>query len=91
MDAYIGQTVGDVAARFGPPTEDFAIIDNGQMAFQWDHFGAAPAPGSNAPVARSTLGECRVLVSTLPISGDAPPATLGNWTIQSWQAYGNCP
>jgi hypothetical protein len=93
MDAYIGQTVADVAARFGPPTGDFAIIDNGQMAFQWDHFGVeqSPGPAANVPAGRPSLGGCGVLVSTLPISGDVPPAILGNWIVKSWQTYGNCP
>ena len=93
MDPYVGQTVGDVAARFGPPTSNFALIDSGRTAFQWDHFGAeqgfAPLPSGSG--VRAALRECRLLVTTLPVLAGAPTTSLGNWIIQGWDAFGDCP
>jgi hypothetical protein len=93
MEPFIGHPVSDVAARFGPPDGNFEIIDTGQMAFQWNRFDLNQAlgmAGQAAAPARSTLGECRVLVTTLATPKDSPTTDLTKWFILSWDAYGNC-
>jgi hypothetical protein len=91
MDPYIGRQLSDVAQRFGPPSSNFQMTDNGEMAFQWNHFSPdqAPAMAPQAAGAASNLINCRVWVSALPVYNGAPTTNLTSWIVQSWDSYGS--
>lgn len=90
MDPYIGQRLSDVAARFGPPTSNFQMTDNGQMAFQWDQFAPdQPAATAPQPAGAASRMNCRMWVSALPTYGGAPTTALSYWIVQSWDSYGS--
>lgn len=91
MDPYIGHQLSDVAARFGPPASNFQMADNGQTAFQWDHF-SPDQPAGMAPQASGAASSqinCRMWVSALPTYGEASTAILSSWIVESWDSYGS--
>lgn len=83
LEAYVGHRLSEVTDRYGPPSADFDTA-NGEIGFQWNNFADTAAPQAGA------RGQCRVVVSAMPLYGDAPTTDYANWVVKSVHAYGGC-
>jgi hypothetical protein len=91
LDAYVGQSVAQLALVLGTPTTQFAA-GAGKMAFEWEHSTESHIPGIAAPVGNTLVysaphsqqGECRVSVVA---HASVPKPTLGDWIIETWHYH----
>jgi hypothetical protein len=80
---YVDHRLSEVTDRYGPPSANFDT-GNGETVFQWNGLAGDAAPP------QSGSRQCRVIVSAMPLYGDAPTTDYGNWVVKSVQAYGGC-